>query len=68
MNSYSILMVNEHLDYLLAEAAALRAYTADTPGVLKRIASAAASVKAIVAPADYGQPVLPSLNDYPYGS
>ncbi len=68
MNSYSILVVNEHLDYLLAEAAARRAHTANTPGLFKRIASAAASVKAIVAPSDYGQPVLPSLNDYPYRS
>lgn len=68
MNSYSILMVNEHLDYLLAEAAVRRAHTANTPGLLKRIASAAASVKAVVAPTDYGHPVLPTLNDYPYRS
>lgn len=67
MNSYSILVVNEHLEYLLEEAAARRAQTAETPGLLKRIASAAASVKATIeAPADYSQSILPTLNDYPY--
>ena len=69
MNSYSILVVNEHLDYLLAEAAARRAQTAEMPGVLKRIASAASSVKAAIgAPADYSKSILPTLNDYPYRS
>ena len=69
MNSYSILIVNEHLEYLLEEAAARRAQTAETPGVLKRIASAASSVKAALeAPADYSQSILPTLNDYPYRS
>ena len=67
MNSYSILMVNEHLDYLLEEAAARRATTANNPGLLKRIASAASSVKAAIeAPADYSKSILPTLNDYPY--
>ena len=69
MNSYSILIVNEHLEYLLEEAAARRAQTAETPGVLKRIASAASSVKAAIdGPADYSQSILPTLNDYPYRS
>ena len=69
MNSYSILIVNEHLDYLLEEAADRRAQTANRPGLLKRIASAAASVKtAIDAPADYSRSILPTLNDYPYRS
>ena len=69
MNSYSILIVNEHLEYLLDEAAARRAQTAETPGLLRRIASAASSVKAAIeAPADYSQSILPTLNDYPYRS
>jgi hypothetical protein len=69
MNSYSILVVNEHLEYLLEEAAARRAQTAETPGLLKRIASAAASVKSTIdTPADYSQSILPTLNDYPYRS
>ena len=66
MNSYSILIVNEHLDYLLEEAAARRAQTAEKPGLLKRIASAASSVKAAIdAPADYSNSILPTLHDYP---
>jgi hypothetical protein len=69
MNSYSILIVNEHLDYLLEEAAARRAQTSGKPGLLKRIASAASSVKeAIEAPADYSRSILPTLHDYPYRS
>jgi hypothetical protein len=66
MNTYSILMVNEHLDYLLEEAAARREQTARKPGLLKRIASAASSVKeAVEAPADYSRSILPTLKDYP---
>jgi hypothetical protein len=69
MNTYSILIVNEHLDYLLEEAAARRAHTAEKPGLLTRIASAAASVRAAIdAPADYSKSVLPTLDDYPYRS
>lgn len=69
MNSYSVLMVNEHLDYLLEEAAARRAQTAGKPGLFKRIASAASSInEAIEAPADYSRSILPTLNDYPYRS
>ncbi len=69
MNSYSILMVNEHLDYLLEEAAALRAQTAGEPGLFKLIASAASWVKAAIeGPADYSKSILPTLNDYPYRS
>jgi hypothetical protein len=69
MNSYSILIVNEHLEYLLEEAAARRAQTAEKPGLLKRIASAASSVKAAIeAPADYSKSILPTFHDYPYQS
>lgn len=69
MNSYSILIVNEHLDYLLEEAAARRAHSADKSGLFKRVASAASSVKAAIeAPADYSKSILPTLNDYPYRS
>lgn len=69
MNSYSILIVNEHLDYLLEEAAARRAQTTQKPGLFKRIASAASSIKeAIEAPADYSRSILPTLHDYPYRS
>ena len=67
MNSYSILIVNEHLQYLLDEAAARRAQTAEKPGILRRIASAASSAKAAMdAPADYSRSIIPTLSDYPY--
>ena len=69
MNSYSILIVNEHLDYLLDEVAARRAQTAEKPGLLERIASAASAVRAAIdAPADYSNSILPTLSDYPYRS
>ena len=69
MNSYSALIVNEHLEYLLEEAAARRAQTVGKPGLFKRIASAASSVKAAIeAPADYSKSILPTLHDYPYRS
>lgn len=69
MNSYSILIVNEHIQYLLDEAAARRAATVEKPGLFERIASAASSVKAAVdGPADYSRSILPTLNDYPYRS
>ena len=69
MNSYSILMATEHIQVLLDEAAAHRAHHVEKPGLLKRIASAASSVKAAIdGPADYSQSILPTLNDYPYRS
>ena len=39
MNSYSILVVNEHLEYLLEEAADRRAQTAELPGIARIIDS-----------------------------
>jgi hypothetical protein len=69
MNSYSILIVNEHIQYLLDEAAAHRAATVEGPGLRGRIASIATSVKAAIdAPADYSNSILPRLNEYPYRS
>ena len=69
MNSYSILMATDHIQVLLDEAAARRVHQVDKPGLFKRIASAASSVKAAIdGPADYSQSILPTLNDYPYRS
>ena len=69
MNAYAVFAVNEHLEYLLAEAAQRHALQADKPSLLERIASAAASVRdAIDMPADYSNSILPKLNDYPYRS
>jgi hypothetical protein len=69
MNNYSILIVNEHIQYLLDEAEARRATHVEKPGMLERIASAASSVLATIdAPADYSRSILPTLSNYPYRS
>ena len=69
MNSYSILIVNEHIQYLLDEAAAHRAANVEKRGLFERIGSAASSVKAVIyRPADDSRSILPTLSDYPYRS
>jgi hypothetical protein len=69
MHAYAVFAVNEHMEYLLAEAAQRRALRADKPSLRERIASAAATVRnAVDAPADYSKSILPKLNDYPYRS
>ena len=69
MNSYSILMATDHIQVLLDEAAVRRAHQVEKPGLFKRIASAASSVKAAIdGPADYSHSILPTLDDYPYRS
>jgi hypothetical protein len=69
MNAYAILVVNDHLQVLLDEAAARRAVKVEKPSLRERIASAASSVKATFdSPADYSKSILPTLNDYPYRS
>ncbi len=66
MNAYAIFAVNEHMEFLLAEAAQRRALRTDKPGLLKRIASAASS--ALAMPIDNRGSILPKLEDYPYRS
>jgi hypothetical protein len=69
MNSYSILIVNEHIQYLLDEAEARHTTHVEKPGLLERIAAAASSVMAAIdGPADYSNSILPRLTDYPYRS
>lgn len=69
MNAYATFSVNTHLQVLLDEAAARRAFATEKPSLRARIASAASSVKAAIeAPADYSRSVLPALDDYPYRS
>lgn len=69
MNTYATFAVNDHLQRLLDEAAARRAFTIESPSLRERIASAAASFKAAMeAPADYSRSILPTLTDYPYRS
>ena len=67
MNAYAVFAVNEHLEYLLAEAAQRRLAQSDKPSVLKRIASAASSARQTLAmPMDNRGTILPKLEDYPY--
>lgn len=69
MNAYANLMVNNHLQVLLDEAAARRIFKAEKPSLRQRIASAASSVKTTLeSPADYSRSILPTLQDYPYRS
>jgi hypothetical protein len=69
MNAYAIFAVNEHMDYLLDEAAQRRLLQTDKPSIVERIASAASSaLRAIDSPADYTRSILPTLGDYPYRS
>jgi hypothetical protein len=61
MNAYAILVVNEHLDSLRAEAAERRALQAEPTGVRQRIASAANAIRsAITAPAATQSQVSPT--------
>ncbi|HEY4632881.1 MAG TPA: hypothetical protein VIH00_03105 [Candidatus Limnocylindrales bacterium] len=69
MHSYSVIVVNDRIESLLAEAADFRlAKLARKPGIRTRLASIAASVKvALTAPADVVSSV-PALYGYPFES
>jgi hypothetical protein len=67
VNAYAIFAVNEHLEYLIDEAAKNRAANAGKPSLAKRVASAVASFRLTVATATYEtSSILPKLQDYPY--
>jgi len=67
MNAYTTFAVNAHIQDLLDEAAARRLTSAQKPGLIERIASAASSVKTTLqSPADYSNSIIPNLQDYPY--
>jgi hypothetical protein len=67
MNAYAIFAVNEHMEFLLDEAAKRRQTQSTKPGILERIASAASSMSASLAmPLDNRGSILPKLEDYPY--
>jgi hypothetical protein len=69
MNTYATFAVNDHLQVLLDEAAARRAFAIEKPRLRERIASAASSVQAAFeTPADYSRSILPTLDDHPYRS
>ncbi len=67
MNAYAILAVNEHLEYLIDDAARNRAASAGKPSLRQRIVSAVASLRhSVESTADSVGSVLPKLEDYPY--
>ena len=69
MNAFAVLAVNEHIEYLRAEAAQRRLVQSDKPSLLERIASAATSASKVIAmPMDNRGTILPKLEDYPYRS
>jgi hypothetical protein len=69
MNAYATFAVNAHLQDLLDEAAANRAASVGKTSMVKRIASAANSVKTTLqSPADYSNSIIPDLQEYPYRS
>ncbi len=67
MNAYAIFAVNEHLEYLIDEAARNRTANAGKPSLRARIATAVQSLRLTVATATYEtSSILPKLEDYPY--
>ena len=70
MNAYAVLVVNQHLESLRAEAAHDRLVGQLQKASLRdRLTSVVSSVRSAIAePADAGTSVLPTLNDYPYRS
>lgn len=63
MNAYAIFVVNEHLEFLLDEAAKRRMDADSKRSLRQRIASAVASIKSTLdAEADYSKSILPTLD------
>jgi ethanolamine ammonia-lyase large subunit len=69
LNAYAIFAVNEHLEFLLEEAARNRTPKAHKPGLRARVASAVDKVRSSVAITTYETTsIFPKLEDYPYRS
>jgi len=69
MNAFAIFAVNEHLEYLLDEAAKRRATKSTKPSLFQRIASAASKARdSFNAEADYSRSILPTLDESPFRS
>jgi len=67
MNAHAIFAVNEHLEYLIDEAARNRAAKVGKPSLRARIATAIDKVRDSVATSTYEMSsILPKLEDYPY--
>ena len=66
MHPYTLVIVNERLETLRAEAAALRSFGVERPSLRSRLAKASATIRtAFAAPIDPA-PALPSISGYPY--
>jgi hypothetical protein len=69
LNAYAIFAVNEHLEFLLDEAARNRTPKAHKPGLRSRIASRIDKVRTTLAESAHEtSSILPKLEDYPYRS
>ena len=67
VNAYAIFAVNEHLEFLIDEAARNRAARVGKPSLRDRIASVVQSLRVSVATATYEtSSIFPKLDDYPY--
>jgi hypothetical protein len=67
VNAYAILVVNEHIESLRADATKRR--LASGPTLRDRITAAAHTLRAnLTAPVVSADSVLPTLSDYPYRS
>jgi len=69
VNAYAIFAVNEHLEFLLDEAARNRTQKAPKPSLRSRISTAVEKVRSSVATSTYEMSsIFPKLEDYPYRS
>jgi hypothetical protein len=69
VNTYAILVVNDHFESLVADAARRRLVGKRGPSLSDRLSSATAGLRRLVANGD-GTSVagVPTLRDYPYRS
>jgi hypothetical protein len=67
VNALAVIYVNEHLDMLRSEAQQRRAASlAERRSLRDRLVSAASDLRRVLG-GDAGDPVLPKLENYPYG-
>lgn len=66
MNAYAILMVNEHMESLRAEAAKRRVTKAVRPSLRQRVAAAVENARQHATDTYSASSFLPKLEDYPY--
>ena len=65
MNAFAIFAVNEHMEYLLAEAAANRAAKVDRPSMRARIAKAVDELLQAAEHTYATSSIFPKFQDYP---